>query len=342
MSLTGRTSRDGSVAQDWLLLPSVKTHGGGSRRRGGAVTHVKRPSRRPQVLVDGGAFLMGSDSPDAMLRDGEGPVREVAIEPFLVDPVAVTNADFLTFARATGYVTDAERLGSSFVFYGFVAQSAQSHVLGSPEAAPWWMMVSGASWKAPHGPGSDITGLLDHPVVHVSHNDAVAFSDWAGVRLPTEAEWEFAARGGLVQRRFPWGDDLCPGGEWRCNIWQGEFPATNSADDGFIGTAPADAYQPNGHGLFNMTGNVWEWCSDWFSPDFHVTAPRIQPTGPETGELRILRGGSYLCHASYCNRYRVSARTGSTPDSSTGHTGFRCVGDAGRQASERVDARCDL
>jgi formylglycine-generating enzyme len=168
---------------------------------------------------------------------------------------------------------------------------------------------------------------MDHPVVHISWNDANAYCAWAGKRLPTEAEWEYAARGGLVQKRFPWGDDLLMDGQHQCNIWQGEFPKTNTKEDGYEGTAPAKSYSPNGYGLYNMSGNVWEWCSDWFSRSVHTRGGRSNPKGPEIGKEKILRGGSYFCHESYCNRYRVAARSKNTPDSSTGHAGFRCAAD---------------
>jgi formylglycine-generating enzyme required for sulfatase activity len=170
-----------------------------------------------------------------------------------------------------------------------------------------------------------LDGRLDHPVVHVSWNDIQAYCIWAGKRLPTEAEWEYAARGGLEGKLFPWGDELEPGGEHRMNVWQGAFPAENTGADGFHGTCPVDRFPPNGFGLHNMTGNVWEWCSDWFHPSFHTRDTRTNPQGPLRGASRSTRGGSYLCHHSYCERYRVAARNSLTPDSTTGNTGFRCA-----------------
>jgi len=201
-------------------------------------------------------------------------------------------------------------------------------VRGSSGGAQWWLGVDGASWKEPEGPGSTIDGRLDHPVIHISWNDAEAFCAWSGTRLPTEAEWEYAARGGLDQNRYAWGDELMPDGKHHCNIWQGTFPEKNSKADGYLATAPVDAYEPNGFGLYNVSGNVWEWCGDWWSPGPHPTENVVDPMGPDTGDGRVMRGGSYLCHKSYCNRYRVGARSTNTPDSSTGNMGFRVATDA--------------
>lgn len=283
------------------------------------------------LRIPGGAFRMGGADTDAFAADGEGPLRSVTLRAFAIDATCVSNAQFATFAKATGYVTDAEQFGWSYVFQLLVAPEARRHIMDAvvPDA-PWWMAVRGASWRAPDGPGSSYAGRQNHPVVHVSWRDAAAYAAWAGKRLPSEAEWEYAARGGLDQARFPWGDELTPRGRHRCNIWQGHFPTANSGADGYLGTAPVDAYAPNGFGLYNTSGNVWEWCADWWSPTWHIpesAATRHDPRGPDSGTAKVHRGGSYLCHASYCNRYRVAARTYNTIDSSTGHLGFRCAAD---------------
>lgn len=278
--------------------------------------------------IPGGEYLLGTDDAEGFPADGEGPARLVTLRPFRLARHAVTVAQFAAFVAATGYVTVAEHEGWSFVFSLLVPPARRAAARGVSEDAPWWLGMPEASWRAPVGPGSTTKGCDDHPVVHVAWDDAVAFCAWAGVRLPTEAEWEAAARGGLVGKRYPWGDDLTPGGKHRCNIWQGDFPRRNTRVDGYLGTAPVGAYPPNGYGLHNMAGNVWEWCADWFGTDRHRATPRDNPTGPPTGAARVLRGGSYLCHRSYCNRYRVAARSSNTPDSSSGNTGFRVAADA--------------
>ncbi len=279
------------------------------------------------VEIDGGTFLMGTDHAAAVPGDGEGPVREVQIDPFLLDATTVTNRDFAVFVKETAYVTSAERFSWSFVFFQLLPRAAAARVTEHATATPWWWKVEGAYWKEPEGPGSDISSRQNHPVVHVAWEDAEAYATWAGKRLPTEAEWEFAARGGLAQKLYPWGDDLRPGGAWRCNIWQGTFPEHNTLEDGHLGTAPVKTYKPNTYGLYNMVGNVWEWIADWFSPDWHLDAPGRNPLGPPTGTDRVMRGGSFLCHDSYCTRYRVAARHRSTPDSSSSNVGFRCATD---------------
>jgi formylglycine-generating enzyme len=282
--------------------------------RGGDDRDLPRPATGPPGIHDGdfvglpaGTFLMGTDEP-TFPADAEGPVREVTVGAFRIDRYAVTNDRFAAFVAATGHVTVAERDGWSFVFGGLLPDDfpPTRGVVG----AEWWRQVHGADWRHPEGPHSDLAGRGDHPVVHVSWLDADAYCRWAGVRLPTEAEWEYAARGGLVQAVYPWGDELTPGGEHRCNIWQGAFPSRNTIADGWLGTAPVGSYAPNGFGLYDCSGNTWDWTDTWFTP-----------------EQRVIRGGSYLCHESYCNRYRVAARTGNTPDSTTGHMGFRVAAD---------------
>ena len=285
------------------------------------------------VRLEGGTFTMGTDSDVGFPEDGEGPARKVTVDPFYISKYAVTNAHFLTFVRETGYTTDAERYGWSFVFEDFLADEDRSHALQTVDEAPWWIAVEGATWLRPYGPSSSVLedrNLLKHPVSHISWNDARAYAEWVGKRLSTEAEWEYAARGGLFGEQYPRGDELRPNGEHRCNIWQGDFPDHDTADDGYHRTAPVNAYEPNGYGLYNVAGNVWEWCADLFSADYHTTDAYDpdNPTGPESGYERVMRGGSHLCHRSWCNRYRVAARSKNTPDSSTTNIGFRCVVDA--------------
>lgn len=282
-----------------------------------------KPLRSDLIAIDADEFLMGSDSGQGYPADGEGPQRRVMLGAFSISAYAVTNAEFEVFVSETGYVTDAERNGWSFVFHQHVGKEAKNRVKGVSSEARWWLAVEGACWTRPEGPGRDVAYRMDHPVIHVSWHDAKAYCQWSGTRLPTEAEWELAARGGLEARTYPWGDELHPDGRHRCNIWQGTFPTQDLGSDGFAGAAPVTAFEPNGYGLFNVVGNVWEWCEDWFSPNYHrVTRsedPRcVIPTG-----RRSMRGGSFLCHHSYCNRYRVAARGSNTPDSTTSNCGFR-------------------
>jgi formylglycine-generating enzyme required for sulfatase activity len=279
------------------------------------------------VPLRGGEFVMGTEDAEGFPADGEGPVRKVRIDPFAIGAHTVTNEQFAAFVNDTQYVTEAERFGWSFVFQLLLPSGAAEHIPQRPVGMQWWVPVPEARWCNPEGPDSDLAARATHPVVHVTWNDAVAYCGWAGARLPSEAEWEFAARGGLEQKRYPWGDELTPHGEHRCNIWQGEFPDENNEVDGYLATAPVDAYRPNGFGLYNVAGNVWEWCADWFSPAYHRDGPRLNPAGPPAGSARVMRGGSFLCHDSYCNRYRVAARSSNTPDSSSSNLSFRCAAD---------------
>jgi formylglycine-generating enzyme required for sulfatase activity len=286
---------------------------------------LRQELARDLVDVSGGSFLMGSTN-RRFPADGEGPVREVTLDPFSISSHEVTNRQFADFVADTGYVTEAEKFGWSFVFHHFVSPQTSKSVTSTVQSAPWWWRVDRSSWKHPEGPDSTWEDRPENPVVHMSWNDAEAFAGWAEMRLPTEAEWECAARGGLEQAAYAWGEELTPNGRHMCNIWQGEFPRENSLEDGFHGAAPVGSFPPNSFGLYDLAGNVWEWCLDWWSATFHQNdrrATRVNPKGPRQGQARVIKGGSYLCHDSYCNRYRVGARTSSTPDSSTGNMGFR-------------------
>jgi formylglycine-generating enzyme len=300
---------------------------------------------------------MGSDLPDA--RQAEQPAHRVRVGGFWMDQTEVTNAQFAKFVKATGYVTTAEKKPDleeimKQVPPGTPPPRPEDLVPGAlvfhktKEAVPlddvgqWWKWTPGADWRHPEGPESSVEGRDSHPVVHVSWDDAAAYARWAGKRLPTEAEWEFAARGGLSDKHFVWGDAPVSEEKPQANIWQGEFPYKNLAADGFERTAPVRSFPPNGFGLYDMAGNVWEWCGDWFDVELYrrragesvVENPQgpersFNPTMPNTPE-RVQRGGSFLCNASYCASYRPSARMGCSPDTGMSHLGFRCVMDAGK------------
>lgn len=269
------------------------------------------------IKVGAGSFAMGSADFDANPQDFEGPVREVFLDHFEISSTPITNCQFAQFAFATGYETEAEKSGWSFVFHLLI--SKDSDVIGQSRTSPWWLGVSGASWRNPAGAGSSYQSLLEHPAVHISYLDAVAFCEWADFRLPDEQQWEKSARGGLPSQRFPWGNELTPEGRWHCNIFQGSFPSENDASDGWLGTSPVRSYPPNGLGGYDFSGNVWEWTATDFS-----TANGAETGIGDVGD-KVTRGGSYLCHDSYCNRYRVGARNKTPADAIAGNIGFRVV-----------------
>ncbi len=274
------------------------------------------------IWIEGCDSHVGTRRPE-LKADGEAPIRATRLERFGISRCAISNAEFAAFVEATGYRTDAERLGWSFVFRGLLPAPAGPE----PEGLPWWNGVEGATWAAPFGPGSDWLALADHPVVHVSHNDAAAYTAWAGGRLPSEAEWEHAARGGSHEARYPWGDDEPDDETVYCNIWQGRFPDVNLEADGYYGTAPVSSFEPNPLGLYNMSGNVWEWCADPFRIRSVSKAAKARNEAARLDAERLLKGGSFLCHSSYCWRYRIAARSGRAPDNSTSHCGFRIAFD---------------
>jgi sulfatase modifying factor 1 len=324
-------TNDAELAPDSCCAPDRHAVEGDSPENRNATDHPTASSQGDVhdddfVDIAGGAFIMGTNEDYRYTGDGEGPARETTLGAFRIAKHSVSNRQFAAFVNATGYQTEAERYEWSFVFHLFLPDDFPD--TRGVAATPWWRQVYGADWAHPAGPQSDLDGLSDHPVVHVTWTDAQAYCAWAGVRLPTEAEWEMAARGGLLQKRFVWGDEFAPKGRTMCNIFEGSFPVENTAEDGYVGTSPIDAFPPNGFGLHDMAGNVWEWANDWFHTTFHADGSRTDPQGPPSGEAKVMRGGSYMCHDSYCHRYRVSARSSNTPDSSSGNLGFRVASDA--------------
>ncbi len=295
------------------------------------------------VWIPGGEFTMGDERfPDAV------PLHQVVVDGFWIDKTEVTNAEYARFVAATGYKTIAEQQPDPRDFPGAPKEKLVpgSIVFDPPKgvqlaeckecgSCPWWDWKPGANWKHPEGPESSIEGKDNHPVVHIAWDDAVAYAKWAGKRLPTEAEWEFAARGGLERKPYYWGDELKPGGKWMANIFQGDFPTNNTAEDGYRTTAPVGSYPPNPYGLVDMVGNVWEWCSDWYRPNYYSVSPRYNPQGPSSSldpreptiPKRVIRGGSFECSDQYCNRYLAGSRNSSALDSGSVHKGFRCVKD---------------
>ncbi len=304
-----------------------------TRGNGGTAPSPFAFSRSPEagsttgmVPIEQATFLMGAKGPEIWAADGEGPVREVHLAPYFLDRTAVTNEQFAAFVGATDYQPEAERFGWSFVFHNQIPKAHLKRIkFDRAFGIEWWAKVGDASWRKPGGPGTNIRKRMDHPVVHVSWNDANAYCHWAGKRLPTEAEWECAARGGREGQLYPWGDELTPKGKHRCNIWQGRFPENDTAADGYAGTAPARSFQANDFGISNMMGNAWDWVADWFDASYPKSATADNPRGPDKGNEKVIRGGSFLCHESYCNRYRNSARSKVTPDSTTCHLSFRCA-----------------
>jgi formylglycine-generating enzyme len=305
------------------------------------------PAPLGMIWIPPGTFIMGSNA--EMARPDEQPAHRVRVDGFWMDATEVTNHQFRAFVEATGYVTTAAKVPQLDEIMaqlppGTPPPPAEMLVPGSlvftpptTPGAPWWVWRAGANWRQPEGPGSSIDGKDDYPVVHVSWDDATAYARWAGKRLPTEAEWEYAARGGLDSKTYVWGDESPEAGPPRANTWQGTFPVHNTGADGYLGTSPVRTYAPNGYGLYDMAGNVWEWTQDWYRPDTYARrageAVVINPQGPEnsydpqqpTIPKRVTRGGSFLCDTHYCASYRPSARMKVSPDTSLVHTGFRCI-----------------
>lgn len=294
------------------------------------------------VYIPGGTFQMGTDDP--AFPDAH-PVHKVSVKEFWMDEHEVTNAEFEKFVKAANYVTVAERQLDPKDYPGVAAESlVPGSGVFSPPGQPvtldnplqWWRYVPGASWKHPFGPESNITGKENDPVVHVGYEDALAYAKWAGKRLPTEAEWEYAAQGKQPGLKYYWGNELKPGGKWMANIYQGDFPNKDKGEDGFVGIAPVKSFTANGYGLYDMDGNVWEWCNDLYRPDYYEKSPKDNPEGPDdsydpdepNAVKRVQRGGSFLCSDQYCIRYRPGSRGKGEVSSGSDNLGFRCVKDS--------------
>lgn len=302
--------------------------------------------QRNMVRLDGGTFTMGSEK----FYAEEGPQRRVRVDPFWIDETPVTNAQFAEFVSATGHISFAEIAPDPKDYPNMppelaYAGSAVFEMNAGPVDAPyphWWHFVIGASWRAPFGPDSNLDALADHPVVHIAHSDALAYAAWAGKTLPSEAEWEFAARGGLDDTDYAWGDELNPDGQYLANYWQGNFPSANDLNDGWLRTSPVRHYPPNGYGLYDMIGNVWEWTEDWYAlpkTDKKKAGSCCVPANPRGGTRggsisradpartphKVMKGGSHLCAENYCRRYRPAARYSQPIDTTTSHVGFRCI-----------------
>lgn len=301
-----------------------------------------RAEMENMVWIPAGKFTMGAT--DGMTD--ETPLHDVKVNGFWMDKTEVTNDEFEKFVKGTGYVTVAERKPNPKDFPGVPAESLvagsivftpQPQIANLHDHMQWWSYSPGANWRHPEGPDSSLSGRGRHPVVHVCWDDAVAYGQWVGKRLPTEAEWECAARGAQTHAKYVWGNEKSPGGKQMMNIWQGLFPNQNTAEDGFKTTAPVASFPPNGYGLYDMAGNVWEWCADWYLPDYYAKSGRDNPKGPDTSFdpnepgvwKRVTRGGSWMCSDMYCKGYRPSARMKTSPDTGLENTGFRCVKDPG-------------
>lgn len=279
------------------------------------------------IKLTGGSFWMGTDSDEGFASDNETPETEVTLKPFAISKYTVTNEQFLEFFLSTGYITEAEHYGTSHVFHLLLSDEIKN-MSQRVDGTDWWYEVVEANWRKPEGPGSSIKDRMDHPVIHVTWNDANAYCQWAGNRLPTEAEWEFAARGGLNHQRFPWGNELEADSQYHANLFQGDFPVHNTIEDGYLATAPVHSYEANGYGIYQMIGNVWEWCLNprripLIEFNNKPTEEFVKENNGPSESLYALRGGSYLCHSSYCRRYRTAGRNSNSAISSTANTGFR-------------------